>query len=231
MRVAVPKQSLKKLLRWSQRGLFACAVAMLGYSAFVVVDTRVFQERESRTLQRLLDDQADGDGRIFVPEQMDGLKSAILVNLKIVLPETRDGMTRPIAYRCLKHHQVNLGRKAEIVLILTVSWRRNLCCGKPVESKKKDREHERFRGLVLSVPGSFPLQEKPLSAFDDDSGAYRPRFSTTRRVKAPPKASSPRSAISGKGLAVVGSFGSAARAGAGAAMACATSAAGGGVTT
>ncbi|MBZ5674127.1 MAG: class D sortase [Acidobacteriia bacterium] len=62
MRVAVPKQSLKKLLRWSQRGLFACAVAMLGYSAFVVVDTRVFQERESRTLQRLLDDQHAAGG-------------------------------------------------------------------------------------------------------------------------------------------------------------------------
>ena len=57
MRVAVPNQSLKKLLRWSQRGLFACAVAMLGYCAFVVVDSRLFQERESRTLQRLLEDQ------------------------------------------------------------------------------------------------------------------------------------------------------------------------------
>ena len=57
MRVAVPKQSLNQLLRWSQRGLFACAVAMLGYCAFVVVDTHVFQERESRTLQRLLEDQ------------------------------------------------------------------------------------------------------------------------------------------------------------------------------
>src|SRR5512140_3462591 len=57
MTVAVPRQSLKKLLRWSQFGLVACAVAMLGYCAFVVVDTRVFQERESRTLQRLLEDQ------------------------------------------------------------------------------------------------------------------------------------------------------------------------------
>ena len=57
MRVAVPKQSLKKLLRWSQRGFFACATAMLGYCAFVVVDTRVFQERESHTFQRLLDDK------------------------------------------------------------------------------------------------------------------------------------------------------------------------------
>ena len=57
MRVAVPKSSMKKLLRWSQRGLFACAVAMLGYCAFVVFDTGLFQERESRTFQRLLEDQ------------------------------------------------------------------------------------------------------------------------------------------------------------------------------
>lgn len=57
MRVAVPKQSLKNLLRWSQRGLLACAGAMLGYCAFVVVDTRLFQERESRTLERFLEDQ------------------------------------------------------------------------------------------------------------------------------------------------------------------------------
>jgi len=155
------------------------------------------------------------------------LKSAILINLKIVLSKASDRMTGPIAYRGLEHHQVNLRRKAEIALILTVSGLRNLCCGQPAESKKKDREHERFRGLVLSVPGSFPLQEKPLSTFGDVSGVYRPRFSTTRRVKAPPNASSPRSAISGNGLAVVGSFGSAA----GAAATCATSAGGGGVTT
>ncbi len=56
MRVAIPKKSLKKLLRWSQRGLLVCAATMLGYCAFVVVDTRVFQERESRILQRFLED-------------------------------------------------------------------------------------------------------------------------------------------------------------------------------
>lgn len=57
MRVAVPKQPLKKLLRWSRRGLSTCAVAMLGYCAFVVVDTGVFQDRESRILQRLLEER------------------------------------------------------------------------------------------------------------------------------------------------------------------------------
>jgi len=57
MRVVVPKKSLRGILRWSQVGCFACAAVMLGYCAFVLVDTHVFQERESRNLRRLLEDQ------------------------------------------------------------------------------------------------------------------------------------------------------------------------------
>ena len=57
MKVAVPKQSLMGILRWSQVVLFACAAAMLGYCAFVLMDTYQFQERESRDLQRLMEDQ------------------------------------------------------------------------------------------------------------------------------------------------------------------------------
>jgi len=65
MRVIMPRQSLKKLLRWSQFGLAAFAGGTLGYCAFVVVDTRVFQERESRVLQRLLDDQHAANGALL----------------------------------------------------------------------------------------------------------------------------------------------------------------------
>jgi sortase A len=57
MRVIVSKNSLKGILRWSQVALFAGAAMMLGYCAFVLVDTRVFQDRESGNLQRLLDEQ------------------------------------------------------------------------------------------------------------------------------------------------------------------------------
>jgi sortase A len=57
MKVVVSKKSLRRILRWSKVGFFACAVVTLGYCAFVIVDTHVFQERESRNLQRLLEDQ------------------------------------------------------------------------------------------------------------------------------------------------------------------------------
>jgi hypothetical protein len=105
----------------------------------------------------MIDNQADGDGRIFVPEQTDGLKCTVLVNIKIVLHQIRDSATRPVAYRCLQHYQVNFHRDSEIFLILTVAWRRNLRSGKSAENKKKDRKHQRLRGVRLSVPGSFPL--------------------------------------------------------------------------
>ena len=105
--------------------------------------------------------------------------------------------------------------------------------------EKEDREHQHFRSVVLSAPGLFPLHGDRPSAFDWHadlrSGSraggstgklslYRPRVSTTRRVRAPPNASSPRSAISGKGLAVFGNFVS------GVLCATSVSAAGGGVT-
>ncbi len=54
MTVVVPRTSLKGLLRWGRRALLACGVVMLGYCAYVAVDTWVFQERESRELERLL---------------------------------------------------------------------------------------------------------------------------------------------------------------------------------
>ena len=55
MRVVVSKKSLKGMLRWSQLGFFVCATALLGYCAFVLVDTRAFQYRESCKLERLLE--------------------------------------------------------------------------------------------------------------------------------------------------------------------------------
>jgi sortase A len=106
MRVVLPKRPLKKLLRWSQRGFLVCAVTLLGYCAFVVVDTRLFQERESRTLQRLLEDQhptGDSPGtRLLSPPKiptasaMSGLIGRIEIarlGLSVMIIEGDDGKT------------------------------------------------------------------------------------------------------------------------------------------
>jgi sortase A len=57
MRIVVAKQSLRRILRWSQRVLLAVAVSLLGYCGFVLVDAWIFQKRESRNLERRLHDK------------------------------------------------------------------------------------------------------------------------------------------------------------------------------
>ncbi len=55
MRVVVRKTSLRLVLQWSQRVLFAAGILALGYCGFVLTDAWVFQHRERQRLERLLD--------------------------------------------------------------------------------------------------------------------------------------------------------------------------------
>lgn len=48
---------------WAQRVLLACAASLLGYCGFVAADSWIFQKRESRNLERLLDDRAASKGQ------------------------------------------------------------------------------------------------------------------------------------------------------------------------
>jgi hypothetical protein len=54
MRVLVKNASLKPVLAWAQRGLFAGAIALLGYYGFVLFDAWTFQHQQSKALERLL---------------------------------------------------------------------------------------------------------------------------------------------------------------------------------
>ena len=57
MTLVFKKKPLKRFLKWGQRAFFACAVLLLGYCAFALVDAWIFQRRESRELDRLLRDR------------------------------------------------------------------------------------------------------------------------------------------------------------------------------
>jgi len=57
MKVVVGKALLRGTLQWTQRLLAAAAILLLSYCGFVLVDAWVFQQRESRTLQQLLDNR------------------------------------------------------------------------------------------------------------------------------------------------------------------------------
>jgi len=65
MRLVVAKEPLRRVLKWGQRALFACAVLLLGYCAFALADAWIFQRRESRDLDRLVRERrAASEGRL-----------------------------------------------------------------------------------------------------------------------------------------------------------------------
>jgi sortase A len=54
MKLSVPHRSLKRILRWTQRVLFAGAVLMFAYCGFILVNAWIFQKEQRRQLDRLL---------------------------------------------------------------------------------------------------------------------------------------------------------------------------------
>jgi len=68
--MVVTRQSLRLILRWTQRLLFAGAALALGYCGFVLVDAWIFQKRASQELERRLHDErtARGASRTASPD-------------------------------------------------------------------------------------------------------------------------------------------------------------------
>jgi sortase A len=60
MRILLKRKALSGILKWVQHLFFAGGVLLLGYCGFVVADAWVFQQRESRNLQRLLEHHKAG---------------------------------------------------------------------------------------------------------------------------------------------------------------------------
>ena len=54
MKLWMPREPLQGILRWTQRLLLALAASMLGYCAYVLVDTWAFQKAERHQLERLM---------------------------------------------------------------------------------------------------------------------------------------------------------------------------------
>jgi sortase A len=57
LRLLLTKESLRHILRWVQRALLLGGVSLLGYCAFVLLDSWNFQKQQGRDLDRLLHDE------------------------------------------------------------------------------------------------------------------------------------------------------------------------------
>jgi sortase A len=53
MRFIVERQTVRQILKWTQRGLAGAAVVMFAYCGFVLSDTWRFQKKESHQLERI----------------------------------------------------------------------------------------------------------------------------------------------------------------------------------
>ena len=76
MKITVRKEPLGKILRWSQRALFACAILLLGYCGYALVDSWLFQRRASADLDRMLRDRRAASMVIAKPEPATAPKVA-----------------------------------------------------------------------------------------------------------------------------------------------------------
>ncbi len=83
MMLVIEKKPVQRILKWLQNALFACAILLLGFCGFVLVDAWVVQHRESRDFDRRLSEQKLDSHRATLPESSSLPKSP--------MPATMDG--------------------------------------------------------------------------------------------------------------------------------------------
>ncbi len=91
MRIVVHSKSLRGPLGWAQLALFAAGILLLGYCAFVVVDTWIFQARESAALERFVPNQAALPA--VSPDGLIGRMEVQRLGVSVVVMEGTSGKT------------------------------------------------------------------------------------------------------------------------------------------
>ena len=91
MRIVVRGKALRRSLGWTQRVLLAVGVVLLGYCAFVLVDTWIFQARESAALERFVPVQASPSA-VF-PDGVIGRMEVERLGVSVIVMEGTSGKT------------------------------------------------------------------------------------------------------------------------------------------
>jgi sortase A len=102
MKLVIRTGASRSPLIWAQRVLFAAAILLLGYCGFVVLDTWVFQARESAELERFVPDKVGAPAASHVVPP-DGLLGKIDVERLGVSVVVMEGTTDKTLRRAVGH--------------------------------------------------------------------------------------------------------------------------------
>jgi sortase A len=80
-------------LLWAQRILFAGGILMLGYCAFVLVDTWVFQKQESAALEKFIPQELVASPAVVRPDGLIGRIQIARLGISVVLLEGTSNKT------------------------------------------------------------------------------------------------------------------------------------------
>src|SRR5580704_6184325 len=93
MRIRASRKLVNATLRFTQCLFFAGAAVLLGYYGFVAADTWIFQQRESRNLQRLLKTASAPGSPAAIPRGLLGRLEIPRLGLSAILIEGDDATT------------------------------------------------------------------------------------------------------------------------------------------
>ncbi len=104
MRFGAGKEPLRRILAWAQRVLFVCGVVLLGYCGYALVDAWMFQQSESRDLDRLLRDRQRAESeRAPAVAADDGLIGRIAIPRLLLSVIVAEGIDKTTLRRAVGH--------------------------------------------------------------------------------------------------------------------------------
>jgi sortase A len=103
VRFGAGKEPLRRILSWTQRALFVCGVVLLGYCGYALVDAWMFQQRESRDLDRLLRDRQRAESERAPAVAADGLIGRIEIPRLLLSVIVAEGIDKTTLRRAVGH--------------------------------------------------------------------------------------------------------------------------------
>jgi sortase A len=103
MKILIRTTSPRRILQWTQRGLFGAAILMLGYTGFVLVDTWVFERRETAALARFVPTEPSASNAAKPTIGLDGLIGRMEVSRLDVSVVVVEGTSNKSLRRAVGH--------------------------------------------------------------------------------------------------------------------------------